>query len=661
MTTFPRGFVSITAGPSPDGSQDSLNVCSVYIGGPNWLEVMSKFPSDLSQVNEANYLDASVNPVTAEMLDAGTMRIYGLHHLEGFVATVWAAGVDLGEFNVQPGGYIDLIVDAPGSLFTTPRLVLLTTNGSQNNYEGNGVHVKGLTSITEAAPISATLMTQHVDLNNVNYGSRYDIFAVDWDNGFCFEYTADGPGGFDPFFLKKVDIATGLTVEEANSNTELHGGSAPLMFGQDNFLYAFGPAINSGAVQKISVSGTISVVDTFGSANGAFTTDANHLQVPNAICWTKDSAGPNMILAASFLTPCLLSSINADTMALAEANFSALDEQTATFTQTNVPGVAYVLGVSRAPPANADPLGLYRIDTVGSSSSVVPIRKIDPTDIDPTWTEFGTAASILFDETDGNILLQVGGPSLDGFILKMDATTGNILWQIPIQGCNRTDIMSVGRIRFGQYTHLSSRGTGSSYPLYVIDTIAGTAVTSTVIGVDSIFSVNDDTTGALIGLGSYGPGAGAPVPGPHTNPSGFVGPWFTLGPTQPVVAQDYDIPIVVGLNYESKAQLLRPLAPEAAGTSNGPALAKTRRLHQFGVLLNRTQKINFSTDFDTLYPAELKDAGGTVLPLTTLFSGVHWNTINDDNSFDGMLCWSVTRPYPATVLAVEGFLKGEDR
>lgn len=121
------------------------------------------------------------------------------------------------------------------------------------------------------------------------------------------------------------------------------------------------------------------------------------------------------------------------------------------------------------------------------------------------------------------------------------------------------------------------------------------------------------------------------------------------------------IPVVVGFNYESQGQITRPLASEETGSTIGPALGETRRSAQISALLYNTQGIAFGTDFDHTYPAKLTDAAQNELVKTSLFSGVFWDTLDNDYDFDGMLAWEVTRPYPATVLAVSGFPKTQER
>jgi hypothetical protein len=106
---------------------------------------------------------------------------------------------------------------------------------------------------------------------------------------------------------------------------------------------------------------------------------------------------------------------------------------------------------------------------------------------------------------------------------------------------------------------------------------------------------------------------------------------------------------------------VRPIAPADTGARNGPALGKTRRNHQYSVLVCNTANIKFGSDFSALYPALFRQADGNpIAPLTT-YSGVHHDTLQDDYSYDGMVAWRVSRPWPANISALSGNIQTQDR
>lgn len=121
--------------------------------------------------------------------------------------------------------------------------------------------------------------------------------------------------------------------------------------------------------------------------------------------------------------------------------------------------------------------------------------------------------------------------------------------------------------------------------------------------------------------------------------------------------------VVVGLTYTSDGQLLRTATPQESGARNGPAFGKLRRIHQAAFELVATQGFSYGTSFDHLTPATFKTPGGTLYAKNTLYSGIFRDTVKDADAgenYDSMICWRVTRPYPACVAAAGGFLHTQD-
>lgn len=146
--------------------------------------------------------------------------------------------------------------------------------------------------------------------------------------------------------------------------------------------------------------------------------------------------------------------------------------------------------------------------------------------------------------------------------------------------------------------------------------------------------------------------------GSVTVPIGAANGLFTL-----ILAQTYvPIPAVIGTCYVTRGQIVRGATPQETGSRIGPAQGETRRNHMFSSLLLNTQGISFGTEFAYMRPAQLAAyESGPIYPVTQLFSGVHWDTLDDNPSFDGMICWEVTRPYPATVVNIGGWVHTSER
>lgn len=123
--------------------------------------------------------------------------------------------------------------------------------------------------------------------------------------------------------------------------------------------------------------------------------------------------------------------------------------------------------------------------------------------------------------------------------------------------------------------------------------------------------------------------------------------------------------IVVGYTYTSDAQIVRPNSPAESGARNGPAFGKLRRNHQYALLTSQTAGVSIGTNFNALDPvlfgSNPDDPGGSPpLAINQVFNGVYRATLTDDNTFDGMLCWRIERPRPATVVSIGGFIHTQD-
>src|SRR5208282_5291047 len=123
-------------------------------------------------------------------------------------------------------------------------------------------------------------------------------------------------------------------------------------------------------------------------------------------------------------------------------------------------------------------------------------------------------------------------------------------------------------------------------------------------------------------------------------------------------------PITVGFTYNSDMQLLRPVAPAETGSRDGTALGKKKKHARVSALLNNTQGLYWGTSLAQYGNAglrlmNLKTPGGKTYALNTLFSGVFKDAIEDIWSYDSQICFRVFRPYPATIVAVEGEIDSE--
>jgi hypothetical protein len=108
--------------------------------------------------------------------------------------------------------------------------------------------------------------------------------------------------------------------------------------------------------------------------------------------------------------------------------------------------------------------------------------------------------------------------------------------------------------------------------------------------------------------------------------------------------------------------LLRPASQEDTRTPAGPGFGKLRRIYQFAAQVVNAIGVSFGIDFSHMLPAQFTQPDQiTPYNHATMFTGVHWDTLDSDSNLDNMLCWQVTRPYPATIAALGGFMNTEER
>ena len=120
----------------------------------------------------------------------------------------------------------------------------------------------------------------------------------------------------------------------------------------------------------------------------------------------------------------------------------------------------------------------------------------------------------------------------------------------------------------------------------------------------------------------------------------------------------WTVPCIVGFTFTSQGQTLRPDTQQESRSPTGPGPGKKRKEQKFAALLAGTQGIRFGTTFDNMSTAPMTSYPGRTrkLSLNQLFSGVTWASVSDSDTFDGMLCWQIDRPYPAAVVQLTGFM-----
>jgi hypothetical protein len=113
----------------------------------------------------------------------------------------------------------------------------------------------------------------------------------------------------------------------------------------------------------------------------------------------------------------------------------------------------------------------------------------------------------------------------------------------------------------------------------------------------------------------------------------------------------------IGLGYNSDGQLLRI----NAGSADGTAVGKTRRIHRIGMMLHRSLGLKVGTDFDTMDEVLFPNDDIVVGQAPPLFSGIISDVFSAGYDFDNEICFRQDGPLPSTVLSVLPQMVTQDR
>lgn len=125
-------------------------------------------------------------------------------------------------------------------------------------------------------------------------------------------------------------------------------------------------------------------------------------------------------------------------------------------------------------------------------------------------------------------------------------------------------------------------------------------------------------------------------------------------------AVQYKIPAVIGLNYQTKGRLVRPMMPVDTGAKTGPAFAKKKKQARYGIHLVNSLGVQVGIGSKNMVPVKIESPMGKLPPYLSMFSGIIRESLNDTPSYDSMLSWQTTRPFPASLVNLGGFISTED-
>lgn len=659
-----RTFEAIQAGPTGQGLDTLYAVTFDPTTGYRQVEQLQLIFGQNAEPATGNFLDASVVPTAAE-IEGSAVRYYGLDHMNGETVSAWIAGLDMGEFTVADGSVLVPFNDS----FNLAKLAEVTTGST---YFGLALDIASGGSPTPPVP-NLTLATTMVPGGETITapGSTGPVIMPAAQK----LYTVQGGNNDDESGYRRYNPQTGVLEASLTRGQFVDGGGPEIFVGglgvaESGAIYTQGGSANYEAIYKINPDFTPYAGrwgDTGGFSGGIM--NAAEL-VAVTVGGVDFFAGVSFAFAPlEFTIGCGTTMDIADRWILTTGGEYKRGHIAVGATETigcAASGKIYAIATDDSTP-NAL-LGLWSQEIVVNTDGSFAVGQktivdpVDPADIDPAWSAYnGAIGSFNVDQTDGNLLaVIVGNAAPTTKIVKFDANTGAVLWSTAIAS-DLPDFGGAARsiIRDGTFVWKGSTPIATNtYNVYTLDTLTGVVSTADdpVIGMSGA-TVWDGVNGWLVGHGAFTQATpGYPTVSP---PVTFSDRYYRFHGVGGGGLTDYQAPAVFGYSYTSRGKVLRPILD--AGAANGPAMGKTRRIHMYAILLQRSGPVKIGTEFDKLYPVPFKTPGGTPYAFGRLYSGIVQDTLESDYNFDGQIAWEFTRPVPGTVLAVTCFMHTQDR
>lgn len=673
-STLAEALYLITADPDDDTK-------------PRFVEILT--PMFDSQTDDWNawFVDTGIVPCCAT-LSGSVITFYGLSALEGKSVCPFIAGVDLGPRTVTGGVVTFTLGSDPDGIVT--QAFLAARSALALDYGDISVDIFVSAGVAPAPDIIVPSIMAYDGPSagvpgNVTGANGFSC-AIDWDAARIYFHDDGGSAG-DGIRTFLLDPGGTLVTDKQSDDIILPhqglgtgaGGFWDLTPDGDK-LIMISDSSNSSELSSVNTA-ALTYSASFGaiSASAAPSTSTRIL-APNNCC-TIQAGGQDYIVSISASLAagpevCVLP-IDAITGAIGPNTLVAnLNEASGMGIPCQGPrvtdgGTAFIIG-TRNWPGGAVPattaFGIYRVTV---PLGIIRAGQVAPTDVDATWTNFSLVTGLAYDQTDGNLLTAVQTTDVvanQRYIIKVNAVTAAVMWKVPVnQVVSLLDNnMRHSNIRIGWFFYIGSGGV-----CYLINTIAGTSTTVTHADFGSIAGqISDDVSNSVIGFGAGGGGSaiGHYMVDLGHNPVSnmFVRAYMgtVTGQDRTPLAADvvYTVGAPIGFCYTSRFKLLRPDFGNDAAAAAGPAFGKKRRVHWFGVLFHRTQKISIGVDdFSRVRPVKFESSGRTPVLPPTLHSGIVSGTVGDNYDFEGQICGIQTTAYPSIIAAVSGYLSTQDK
>lgn len=190
-------------------------------------------------------------------------------------------------------------------------------------------------------------------------------------------------------------------------------------------------------------------------------------------------------------------------------------------------GLGYVVSGDNVSGTSAGGIRLWKVNVNVGLEGATLITTIAASTIDAGWTA-AAQGGICVDQTDGHVLVfcngQVGATH-PHYLLKLNSSTGAIIWQTEMPGVGGGVMMGQSQIKSQIFCHITSLGGGAN-EITQIDTSDGSITTQFTTGMSGLLPYGsqayNDQSGAIIGEFSYTEGTDSPIP-LNSTPSSFGG------------------------------------------------------------------------------------------------------------------------------------------
>lgn len=715
-----RNVLSITSGP---GSQvdngEALDALTLCTQDPTtnvcFIETMAKMFEQDDTLLDAWFLDAGVVPSFAS-ISSTNVTFYGLGYLNGKSVDVWGAGLDLGTYIVSNG---EIVVPFSTSNPAFNQALLGTLNGETNSQGAS-------TWINYSSPyVVPDGLTSWVPSSSVLSGISSGVVLPQWDfDVVTLAHAGSGSGDG----LRQMKIREGNTLVHEATTPEIfanvtiwnlgYGGdqpsiitpsipNGPVAIDSRGYIFFACDDANQSPIAVVRAHDFV-LVGLLGVDFSHMTT-SGYLPAGSPLIY-----GPGFLLGVSYgiaspadIATCVIGeltyvcTIANKTASAAEITLVSFDPEQfdpqgysggAFLSTGNFSSSSTTAGFCVGGAPVEDRFGHYQFapfvcmgynaagDTTTLEFTITDAITNDYThltgvacaSIDSTCTKLTNVNGLIYDSTDGCVIFMCstnGSGAHQNFVCKYSPTTESIVWAsgLPNTGFLAAGSMKATRTLYGQLCWISDDS--GTEVMNFLNTANGDYTTANVIGATGTTGAYDDVTGMMAYYGSF-TATGSAWPQLNAGSSNFSNDWGAISSPSTLAGPattggSYQVPFEVGFTFTSQGQLLRQVAPQSSGARNGPALGKTRRTQQIGLLLQNCPTngaVTMGTDFahlTGLFPTDATKE--TPLPAGQLFSGSLWDILEDTYSLDGMIAWQITRPYPLAICAVQGFLHTQDR